>query len=63
MCLACHGAQYACRNWLQLYVATYMHMTNLRALGKNIKIIAMPACERCCSINLLQRIGSVQGFL
>ena len=57
MCLACLGAQYACRNWLQLYVATYMHMTSLRALGKNIKIIAMPACERGCNINLHQRIG------
>ena len=34
MCLACHGAQYACRNRLQFYVATYMHITNLRALGK-----------------------------
>ena len=110
MCLSCHGAQYAGRNRLQFYVATYMHITNLKALGKkhskslhqltsthrqsprvsvnvfglpwsavclpqlawivccnihahehqaeNIKIIAMPACERCCSINLLQRIGS-----
>ena len=34
MCLACHGAQYAGRNRLQFYVATYMHITNLKALGK-----------------------------